>query len=59
MSLPADSGMAFVVVPHLDPGHRGLMPDILARCTGMTVQPIEDGMAAKPNTVYVIPPATA
>ncbi|WP_221087995.1 CheR family methyltransferase [Deinococcus aquaedulcis] len=56
LSLPADSGMAFVVVPHLDPDHRGLMPDILARCTGMPVLQIEDGMAAQPNTVYVIAP---
>ncbi|UQN10759.1 CheR family methyltransferase [Deinococcus sp. QL22] len=56
LSLPAKSGMAFVVVPHLDPQHQGLMPHILQRCTSMPVIQIQDGMAAQPDQVYVIPP---
>lgn len=56
LSLPAGSGMSFVVVPHLDPQHQGLMPDILGRCTTMPVEQIEDGRAAQPDRVYVIPP---
>ncbi|WP_308424813.1 chemotaxis protein CheB, partial [Deinococcus aerophilus] len=56
LSLPPDSGMAFVVVTHLDPHQRGLMPEILQRCTVMPVVQIEDGMTAQPNRVHVIPP---
>ncbi len=56
LSMPPDSGMAFVVVPHLDPRHSGLMPEILQRCTNMPVVAVKDGMAARPNHVHVIPP---
>ncbi|MBZ9749776.1 PAS domain-containing protein [Deinococcus sp. HMF7604] len=56
LSLPQGSGMAFVVVPHLDPHHQGLMPDILQRCTSMPIVLIEDGLAAQPDQVYVLPP---
>ncbi|MFC4454787.1 chemotaxis protein CheB [Deinococcus sonorensis] len=56
LSLPDGSGMAFVVVPHLDPDHHGLMPHILERCTTMPVTQIEDGQAVLPNRVYVVPP---
>ncbi len=56
LSLPVDSGMAFVVVPHLDPRHRGLMPEILQRCTSMPVVQVEDGVRVQPDHVYVIPP---
>ncbi|CAM3577548.1 chemotaxis protein CheB [Deinococcus frigens] len=56
LSLPVDSGMAYVVVPHLDPRHRGLMPEILQRCTSMPVVQVEDGVRVQPDHVYVIPP---
>ena len=56
LSMPFDSGMAFVVVPHLDPRHRGLMPEILQRCTSMPVRQVEDGVRVQPDHVYVIPP---
>ncbi|CAM4186787.1 CheR family methyltransferase [Deinococcus marmoris] len=56
LSLPVDSGMAFVVVPHLDPRHRGLMPEILQRCTSMPVAQVGDGVRVQPDHVYVIPP---
>lgn len=32
---PVDTGMAFVLVPHLDPGHQSLLTEILQRCTSM------------------------
>ncbi|MBP1927482.1 chemotaxis methyl-accepting protein methylase/nitrogen-specific signal transduction histidine kinase [Methanolinea mesophila] len=53
---PSDTGMAFVIVQHLDPTHKGAMPELLQRSTVMEVQQIEDGMDALPNHVYVIPP---
>ncbi len=56
LNLPPDSGVAFVVVPHLDPRQRGLMPEILQRCTDMPVVQIEDGMTVQPNRVHVIAP---
>lgn len=54
-NLPPDSGMAFVVVVHLDPTHKTLLPELLARYTRMEVCTAEEGMTVEPNTVYVIP----
>ncbi|MFH7326099.1 chemotaxis protein CheB [Desulfurivibrio sp. C05AmB] len=53
---PENSGMAFVVVQHLDPNHKGLLPELLQRATGMEVLQVRDRMEVKPNCVYVIPP---
>jgi two-component system CheB/CheR fusion protein len=54
--LPADSGMAFVLIQHLDPTHTSFLRDALAKATPMTVSQAEDGTAVEPNHVYVIPP---
>lgn len=54
--MPSDSGMAFVVVQHLDPTHKGMLPELLQRYSSMPVVQIEDGMQVKPNSIYVIPP---
>ena len=54
--LPADSGMAFVLIQHLDPTHQSMMVDLLAGHTAMTLQQAADGMRLEPNHVYVIPP---
>ncbi|MDY0268864.1 chemotaxis protein CheB [Trichloromonas sp.] len=54
--VPEDSGMAFVVVQHLDPTHKGIMAELLQRATGMEVFQVRDRMKVKPNCVYVIPP---
>ena len=51
--LPADSGLAFVVVTHLHPGHVSLLPELLGKCTRMRVMPAADGMVVEPNTVYM------
>ena len=53
---PADTGMAFVLVPHLDPGHVSLLTEILQRCTAMAVLEALDQIRAEANHVYVIPP---
>ncbi|MEI6050358.1 MAG: chemotaxis protein CheB [Bacteroidota bacterium] len=53
---PKDSGMAFVVIQHLDPNHVGIMPELLQRITGMKVFQASDRLKVKPNSVYVIPP---
>ena len=53
---PADSGMAFVLVPHLDPCHASLLADILQRMTAMPVIEALDQIPVEPNHVYIIPP---
>lgn len=55
--MPEDSGLAFVLVPHLDPSHQSLMVELLTRQTDMPVCEAHDDMAIAPNHVYVIPPA--
>ncbi|MCP3875505.1 MAG: chemotaxis protein CheR, partial [Desulfobacteraceae bacterium] len=54
--MPSKSGMAFVLVSHLDPTHISILPEILTKQTKMKVHQIEDGQRIKPNNVYVIPP---
>jgi two-component system CheB/CheR fusion protein len=54
--VPANSGMAFVVVQHLDPTRKGVMPELLQRATGMKVLQVKDRTRVKPDVVYVIPP---
>lgn len=55
-AMPRDSGMAFVLVPHLDPSHRSLMVELMVRQTAMHVCEATDGMPIEPNCVYIIPP---
>ena len=55
-AMPVDSGMAFVLIPHLDPTHDSLMVDLLERQTAMPVREAKDGTPVRPNHVYVIPP---
>ncbi|HEY9761068.1 MAG TPA: chemotaxis protein CheB [Trichocoleus sp.] len=56
--LPTDTGMAFVLVQHLDPNQKSLLSEILSRATTMPVVEVQDGMTVEPNCVYVIPPNT-
>ena len=51
-----DSGMAFVIVQHLDPTHKGILVELLQRTTDMEVTQVEDNMEVFPDHVYVIPP---
>ncbi len=57
-AMPVDSGMAFILVTHLDPTHTSVLPEILQRSTTMPVCAIRDGAETRPNCVYVIPPNT-
>lgn len=56
--LPTDTGMAFVLIQHLDPNQKSLLSEILARTTQMPVREVLSGMTVEPNQVYVIPPNT-
>ena len=50
-----NSGMAYVVIQHLDPTREGILPELLQRMTKMKVAPVTDGVKVLPNCVYVIP----
>jgi two-component system CheB/CheR fusion protein len=56
-TMPADCGMAFVLIPHLDPGHASMLSDILQRNTTMPVHEAVDQSKVQPDHVYIIPPA--
>lgn len=53
--LPSDTGMAFVVVQHLDPSHDSMLTEIIAKATVMSVEEVKSGVRIKPDCVYVIP----
>jgi two-component system CheB/CheR fusion protein len=55
-NIPPCSGLAFVIVQHLDPTHKGIMVELLQRATLMPVTQITDQMRVEPDHVYVIPP---
>jgi two-component system CheB/CheR fusion protein len=55
-AMPADPGMAFVLIQHLPPEAENLLPEIIARHTALPVQAATDGIAIEPNHVYVIRP---
>jgi two-component system CheB/CheR fusion protein len=55
-NVPADSGMAFVILQHLDPTHKGMMAELLQRATGMKVVQVKDRTKVRPDCVYVLPP---
>jgi len=55
-AVPADSGMAFIVVQHIDPTRESQMASILARHTSMPVKEVEDGILVEVNHVYTICP---
>jgi two-component system CheB/CheR fusion protein len=54
-ALPADTGMAFVVISHLHPAAYSQLTEILSRHTRMTVMLAASGMKVSANQVYVIP----
>jgi two-component system, chemotaxis family, CheB/CheR fusion protein len=54
--VPDNSGMAFVIVQHLDPTHKGIMVELLQRTTAMPVVQVKDRLRVAANRVYVIAP---
>ncbi len=54
--MPAESGMAFVLVQHLPPDRESMLPEILGRHTKMKCVEITEGMKVEGNVVYVIRP---
>ena len=57
-AMPVTTGMAFILVQHLEPTHRSLMAGLLASHTKLSVSEAAEGMVVEPDHLYVIPPAT-
>ena len=49
------SGMAYVLVQHLDPNHDSLLPELLQKITTIPVLEIADDVKVKPNHIYILP----
>ena len=54
-AIPDDSGMAYVLVQHLHPGHESFLTDILQKVTEIPVIEISDNIKVVPNHIYIIP----
>ncbi len=54
--LPTHTGMAFVLIQHLDPKHESMSVEILSRTTHMKVTEVKQGTHVEPNCIYIIPP---
>src|SRR5262245_24134104 len=55
-AVPTDTGLAFVVVVHLDPTYDSFLAELLGRVTSLSVEPARDRQVLEPNHVYIIPP---
>jgi two-component system CheB/CheR fusion protein len=55
-ALPTNTGMAFVLIQHLDPTHHSILTELLSKETAMRVREVSDGMPLQANHVFVIPP---
>ncbi|MEO7313218.1 MAG: chemotaxis protein CheB [Chitinophagaceae bacterium] len=54
-AIPPDSGMAYVLVQHLDPNHDSLLTQLLQKVTSIPVHEISDDIKVEPNHIYIIP----
>lgn len=57
--MPPDSGMAFVLVQHLDPSQPSLLPELIAAQTVMPVRTVTEPLPVEPDHIYIIAPNTA
>jgi len=58
LHLPADLGMAYILIPHLDPRHESLMPQLLRKVSTMPLLEVVEGTKVEPNHVYIVTPNT-
>ena len=56
-ALAPDTGMAFVLIQHLDPQRKSMLAAIFGRVTDMKVVEATDGQAVQPNHLFIIPPS--
>ena len=56
-ALPNDTGMAYVLVQHLDPSHESILAKLLSEATQMEISEVRGDVRVEPNRIYVIPPS--
>src|SRR5690242_36313 len=56
--LPPNLGMAYVIIQHLSPDHKSILPELLEKVAAMPVLKVEDNMDIEMDHLYVIPPNT-
>ena len=54
-AIPVDSGMAYILVQHLDPAHESILADLLQKVTKIPIQEITDNIHVSPDHIYIIP----
>ncbi|MFZ1370510.1 MAG: chemotaxis protein CheB, partial [Ferruginibacter sp.] len=54
-AIPENSGMAYVLVQHLDPRHESMLPELLQKVTNIPVMEIADDVKVQPDHIYIIP----
>src|ERR1044072_5461376 len=54
--MPADTGIAFVIIQHLSPDFKSVMDELLARHTRLPIHRVENGMPVRANAIYLLPP---
>jgi two-component system CheB/CheR fusion protein len=54
-AIPENSGMAYVLVQHLDPSHESLLQELLQKVTNIPVLEIADDIKVQPDHIYIIP----
>ncbi len=55
-ALPATSGLAYILVQHMDPTHASMMAELLSDVSAIPVTQASDGMALAADHLYIIPP---
>ncbi|MBK8301170.1 MAG: PAS domain S-box protein [Chitinophagaceae bacterium] len=54
-AIPENSGMAYVLVQHLDPSHESMLPELLQKVTNIPVLEVADDIKVVPDHIYIIP----
>jgi two-component system, chemotaxis family, CheB/CheR fusion protein len=54
--LPAKTGLAIVLIQHLDPAHKSVLSELLSRVAHIPVEEVHEGTVMEPDHAYVIPP---
>jgi len=55
-NLPTNTGACFIIVQHLSPDFKSMMLELLSKHTSMCIENVLNGVTAKPNTIYLLPP---
>lgn len=54
-AIPDDSGMAYVLVQHLDPNHQSILPELLQKVTSIPIMEVTNDIKVAPDHIYILP----